>query len=60
LEGRLSPKGRAIAVLLLGEPSSAGVFGGGLLVVAAMIVLARQGDTLPEPSLAPLEPGDGV
>ena len=47
-------------MLLLGEPSSAGVLGGGLLVVAAAIILARQGDTLPEPSLAPLEPGDGV
>ncbi|WP_372865854.1 DMT family transporter [Pseudomonas sp.] len=51
-----------IAVLLIGEHISAGMLGGGLMVVAAAIILSRQGGTLPEPSLIPLpvleEPDD--
>jgi drug/metabolite transporter (DMT)-like permease len=49
-----------IAVLLIGEQISAGVLGGGLLVVIAAIILSRQGGTLPEPSLVPLEPGEDL
>jgi drug/metabolite transporter (DMT)-like permease len=43
-----------IAVLLIGEQISAGMLGGGLLVVTAAIILSRQGGTLPEPALVPL------
>ena len=48
-----------IAVLVIGEPMGTGVLGGGLLVAAAAIILARQDGTLSEPSLVPPEPRDG-
>ncbi|WP_372874439.1 DMT family transporter [Pseudomonas sp.] len=43
-----------IAVLLIGEQISAGMLGGGLMVVAAAVILSRQGGTLPEPALVPV------
>jgi drug/metabolite transporter (DMT)-like permease len=49
-----------IAVLLIGEPISAGVLGGGLLVVVAAIILSRQSHALPEVALVTLEPSDGA
>lgn len=53
-----------IAVLLIGEQISAGMLGGGLMVVIAAIILSRQGGTLPEPALVPVpvpeETGEGL
>lgn len=49
-----------IAVLLIGEPISAGMLGGGLLVVVAAIILSRQDHGQPQVAVAPLETSEGV
>lgn len=50
-----------IAVLVIGEPISAGMLGGGLLVVMAAIILARQNHVQPvDVAAVTLEPNEGI